>query len=91
MLLDKFYNFIDKNETVYSDNLSTAIDLVMSEKERGRLSDSEVSLLVQLILSKEVNNEILELERHIRVFSSNSKEGKHSVFLNLSSREKKYV
>ena len=89
--LNKFYNLILENETDYSDGLSELIDLVMKAKEEGKIGDADASVLLKLVLSKEIKGELNQLNKWAQWLDTNKKKEKYSVLFNLTSKEKVYA
>ena len=89
--LNKFYNLISENETDYSDNFSELVDLIMKAKEEGKLEDADASVLLKLVLSKEIKGELNQLDKWAQWLDTSKKKEEYSMLLNVTSKEKVYA
>lgn len=88
--LDKFYNPITENNgNNYSDEFFELVEIIAQEKTKGRINATEADLLFKILLSKEASKEVKQLSKWLKVFGN--KQDKHSILINLSSKEKRYA
>lgn len=88
--LDKSYNpIVQDRGGIYSDELSELVEVIAQEKEKGKINTTEANLLFRILLSKETAKEVRQLSKWLKVFDGNK--DRHSILINLSSKEKRYA
>ena len=86
MKLNKFYNLISENQTEYSDDLSEVVDLIIKNKEEGRIAENDANILLKLVLSKEIKEEFNQLNRWAQWLHADEKKGNYSLLFNLTHK-----
>ncbi len=83
--LDKNYNYINEKPLHYHDTMGEVFDMVIEARSSNKISENEASLILNLILKKEIKNEI---NTH---FKESQSQETHTLFMQLTNKQIKHA